>query len=220
MRRPLEVGFAIFFDYAVAAGALSTAEQADYQARATAALASLGAHQDAQQADADQALRFIALLEQTMSTGRAHVAGRDGRAPSGAQQPGSWGWRQTPSARGNGPWEPLGERVGYVDGDVLYLKLDVALSVAQGLGRQVGERLPLTSKTIRARLTEHGLLAATDDARETYAVRRTFEGRTQSVLALRLSALTGDTQHPSLSESPTPVGSKLSTVIARTRRQR
>jgi hypothetical protein len=56
--------------------------------------------------------------------------------------------------------------------------------VAQLVGRDVGEVLPVSESTLRKRIHEKGLLASIDEARQTLTVRRTVGGSSKGVLHL------------------------------------
>lgn len=188
----LRLGYDLLLEFAAEVGAISSKERADLAQRGEAVWPILGGSQRVHLEDSDQALRFLELLDQAISSGRAHVAGMNGMPPAGDHQPSAWGWRQVTTGSGRRretTWAPQGERVGWVDGDILYLKADLAVAAAQQVGTAVGDRLTLTRQTLVKRLAEHGLLVATDSTRETYAIRKTVEGRSQSVIAIAVASL-------------------------------
>ena len=80
-------------------------------------------------------------------------------------------------------------RIGWLDGDDLYLEPDAALSAAQRLARDAGDALVVTPRTLHRRLRERGYLASTDVKRETLKVRRTLEGARRDVLHLRAGSV-------------------------------
>src|SRR5439155_983782 len=83
-----------------------------------------------------------------MSSGRAHVAAPDGNRPNAGG--GAWGWR----LNAYGTHEPMGDRVGWLDGEDLYLDPDAAYAAVQRLGQEIGDRIALTPQTLRKRLKE------------------------------------------------------------------
>ncbi len=171
----LQAGFELLLAFATEVGAVTAGQAETLATRARDALAATGAAQAAFQHASDPALRFIDLLKAALAAGCAHVANRMGGVPD---QPERWGWRCTDSG-----WYPAGIRVGWVDGNDLYLESDLSYEVAQ---RQAGkERIPLTERTLRSRLSERGLLASIDTTRETLKVRRTLEGSGREVLHLK-----------------------------------
>ena len=52
------------------------------------------------------------------------------------------------------------------------------------MGRDIGDGLAVTAQVLTKRLHERGLLASTDQARETLTIRRTLEGKGRAVLHL------------------------------------
>ena len=77
------------------------------------------------------------------------MAAVDGTAPEPA---GAWGWPNSDT----GP-RPSGNRIGWVDGDDLYLEPEASYNVAQRMARDAGGSLPVGSKTLHKRLNERGL---------------------------------------------------------------
>ncbi len=190
----LAIGMEFFLEFALEIGAITSEDYDQYRDRVHVALDSLVDRQREEQAGSDQALRFVELLDQAIASGQVHVADRDGQPPTDGHQPSAWGWREHTTVVGKKTvttWQPQGDRVGWLDGEVLYLKADLAYGAAQVVGRQVGDALTLTKGTLVKRLAEHGLLAAKDEARQTYAIRRLIEGRQQSVIAIAVNQLAG-----------------------------
>ena len=198
------IGVRCFLRFAADVGAIDEPENARHWREAWDALRAAGAEQERHIAASDPVSRFLALLGSSIASGAAHVAGSDGDKPATAQ---AWGWRTEPGR--NGPeWRPLGRRVGWSDGINLYLDPGASFAVAQTLGAQTGEPLPVSERTIRMRLHEGKILASTDPARETLAVRRTLDGVQRSVLHLLASAVfradVGSTRHFVGSENADP----------------
>jgi hypothetical protein len=97
-----------------------------------------------------------------------------------------WGWRL--KAIGHDPyersdWQFQGDRVGWVEGDTVYLDPEASYRSAQTMVASSADGLGITAQTLRKRLHERGLLVK-DDSRETLTVRRVLEGRTRNVLQL------------------------------------
>jgi hypothetical protein len=126
----------------------------------------------------DPALRFIELLRSGISSGAAHVASPKGGPPDGREK--ACGWRASEDSE----WKPQGRRVGWIEGDALYLDADAALGVVQELAHRIGENIPVTPHTLRKRLRERQLLASMDDNRGVLTVRRTLEDSRRDVLHL------------------------------------
>lgn len=75
--------------------------------------------------------------------------------------------------------------VGLVGSENVYLEPEAAFAEVQELGREQGESLTISSRTLRQRLHEKGLLAGTDKARHMLTVRKTLEGSRREVLHVR-----------------------------------
>jgi hypothetical protein len=144
------------------------------------ALCHVNREQAAQQAESNPAQRFIELLRSAISAGGAHAAAKNGDTPD---NPRSWGWRQE-----GADVRPAGLRVGWVDGDDLYLDFDSAYRVVQEHGRAAGEALTVTPGTLRKRLDDAGLLKSVDKARGTKTIRKVLEGSRPKVLHLDAKA--------------------------------
>jgi hypothetical protein len=72
----------------------------------------------------------LTLLRSAISAGHAHLATRDGTAPANL---GTWGWRSSRASRNRGraKWLPQGARVGWLDGQDLFLDINSAYRAAQ-----------------------------------------------------------------------------------------
>lgn len=186
-----------FLDYAQSVDAITDGEGRVLWERCWSALLELGDAQAAHQAASDPVRRFLDLIVSAIGSGSAHVADVDGGRP---QEAAAWGWRQTADFE----FDPRGKRIGWLDGDNLYLEPDASLMAAQELGRHVGDALVVSSRTLRKRLAEKGLLLSQDVARETLTVRRRLEGRERKVIHLPASALCGapETDKPDIAAAP------------------
>lgn len=178
-----------FLDFAIESGAI-TANNAEAAWKHGWDALGLAATAQAQyQAASEPATRFLELVGAILGGGRAHVAGADGEKP---EQPQRWGWRHAIVGAGEytrGEWRPQGTRIGWTDGDQLYLDREVAFAEVQKLGRDGGEGLAITAQTLTKRLKERGLLASTEQKRQTLTVRRVLEGQQRNVLHLRASTI-------------------------------
>src|SRR5262249_44480704 len=130
--------------------------------------------------------RYLDLLRASLSSGRAHLEARSAGAPPSS--PRSCGWRLDAA----GKWLPLGDCVGWVDGDDVYLQPAASYRIVQVAGRDVGEVLAVTEQTLKKRLAERGLLASRDAARETITVRKRIGGCARDVLHFHRSTLLPD----------------------------
>ncbi len=188
----LGVGWRYFLDYARGAGAV-TADAADalwrrgWEALHEAAAAQ-GQHQQAE----EPARHFIQLLGSAITSGGAYVEGLNHELPDVTRSPNNprtWGWRGEETSEGI-KWRPQGRRVGWLDNDEnLYLDRDAAFAAAQEIGQRIGGPLAVASTTLAKRLRERGLLASTDEARQTLTVRRVIDGIRRDVLHVRAGSL-------------------------------
>ncbi|MDQ3495941.1 MAG: hypothetical protein M3514_00215, partial [Actinomycetota bacterium] len=188
----LGLGLRYFLTYAEEVGAVSAQEAHELWARGWKAIREAAASQEAHQAVSEPAKRFIELLRSAISSGRAHIGSTDGERPE--ENAGALGWRKTDSEYDD--WRPQGDRIGWVDGEDLYLESAASYRVVQSQA-QGGEALAVGERTLRKRLKEKEFLLSTDKKRQTLTVRRTIEGvKDRSVLHLRLSSLFSDKEKP------------------------
>lgn len=171
----LLAGLEVFLRFASACGALTAVEGDALRRRCRAALAALAARQPMYQAAGDPVRRFLQLFGDALASGRAHLADPRGGVPPHSQ---AWGWR------GEGEVRPQGERIGWVEGENVYLVPNAAYGVAQRLGRETSDPLTVTLHTLTRRLAERKLLLSTGTHSETLSVRRTLEGSRRLVLHL------------------------------------
>jgi hypothetical protein len=177
----LAVGLRTFIRFSEEAGAVTSEEGAALIDRGWAALGQSVLEQERQQLISEPAGLFLSLLRTAIARGGAHLASVDGASPD---SPGTWGWRERgDDARSE--WQPLGDRVGWLDGDDIYLDGSAAFAAAQSVGRDIGETLVITPHTLKRRLRERGLLASVDrrdETKERLEVRRTLQGSRRTVL--------------------------------------
>ena len=153
----------------------------------------------------EPAARFIELLAAVLSSGKGHVAAPNGDVPPSPER---WGWQRRDVGE-ELTWVPLTpQRIGWVDGEDLYLQPDAAYAAVRRLAQDEGDGVPLAPKTLWKRLDEKGLLASRDeDGRN--LVRRTLGGDRRRVLHIAASTLegpmagkSGQSDQPGQSASP------------------
>lgn len=166
----------VLLDFADSVGAWSpvTLEQGTEQ------ILALAAEQAQRQQDLDPVTRFLELLGSCIASGEAHVASRSGGAPP---QPECWGWRRRAAASwgGEAEWVPMGRRVGWVEGDDLYLEPPTAYATVLALANRTEQPLGMSQKTLYKRFMERRLLRSHDAGRPTTR-ERNLEGAQKRVL--------------------------------------
>ena len=110
----LQAAFEFYVEFSVSCGALDVGEAVPMNARCWEALCEAAAAQAKQQGEIEPTARFLTLLRSLLSTGRAHLAARSGAEPPSPQ---CCGWRFNSS----GSWVPLGDCIGWVDDQDIYL---------------------------------------------------------------------------------------------------
>jgi hypothetical protein len=172
----LQAAFELYLEFSVASGAIDLVEHARLASCCWDALREAAGAQAKHQAATEPAARFVALLRSGLASGRAHLESRDGCRPD--RSPGACGWRRDSGEE----WSPLGECIGWVEDDDLYLEPTAAYRVAQVLGRDIGEILTVSEQTLKKRLREKQLLASFDEKRQVLTVRRSIGGSSKDVL--------------------------------------
>ncbi len=192
----IQAGFEIFSEFALERGANDAFERERLPDLCWEALSSAAAAQPKHQAATEPTERFICLLRSLLSSGRAHLAGRDAGKPKGSLS--SCGWR----LNSYGVLAPLGDCIGWVEGDDLYLDLPAAYRLVQVAGRDAGEALAVSEQTLKKRLHEKGLLASVDGKRQTLTIRRMLAGSSRDVLHLSRSTVLPDESDEPETEDP------------------
>jgi len=95
-----------------------------------------------------------------------------------------WGWTHKFQER---KWVGCGARLGWIDGNDLYLDSSASYQAATKAAQL--DPLELSEQTLRRRLHDCGLLVTIDSGRQTLLVRRTLDGCSRHVLHLRADDL-------------------------------
>jgi hypothetical protein len=136
----LAIGLRYLLDFAQHVAALTRAEVEALKRRGWKAIVEAAERQAEHVRAAEPAGQFLRLLSAALASGRAHVANAHGNEPNGAQK---WGWR--PKAVGTGDqgreeWQAQGRRIGWVEGENLYLEPDFRVcrgpAACSGAGRK------------------------------------------------------------------------------------
>jgi hypothetical protein len=170
----LAVGLEYFLDYAVHAGAVSVAERTALWERGWRALLAAGGAQKLHQLTNDPSEQFLSFIRMALTSGKAHFAPVAGGAPP---NPAAWGWRER-----LGGWYSEGDLIGWVDGKDVYLQPEATYRLAQIIARDSNASFGLTDTQLWRRLKEKGLLASTEEKRQTFKVRKTINGTCEKVL--------------------------------------
>jgi uncharacterized protein DUF927 len=116
----LALGLSSLLRFALDVGAITTEEAEDLWRRGWEALGQAAMNQTQHQGAQEPTRRFLELLSAAIASGRAHLADPEGENP---KDPKAWGWRFSGEE-----WQPQGERVGWVDGEHLYLEPEAAFA--------------------------------------------------------------------------------------------
>jgi hypothetical protein len=177
----LFIGWERFLDFAHEAEALTRSEAEVYRARVWNTLIQVARRQFEHLQEANPVERFLELLRAAISTGHAHLATRDRGMPD---NPGAWGWRtQRTGKHRRAEWLPQGARVGWLDGQDLFLDIDSAYRAAQAMATD-GAGIAVGVQTLVKRLHEAGWLRSFDGQRGKLKVRRMIDGKRLEVLHL------------------------------------
>jgi uncharacterized protein DUF927 len=182
----LLVGIRHFLKFAIEVGAVSEVEGKRLWVQSQKYLALASISHAAQQANERPTRRFADLLQSALMSGKAHVASAvDGKRPK--QNASAWGW---------GDSYPNGDRIGWVDGDDLYLAPTAARNLACRIAQEGNEAFPLTERMLSQHLYDEKLLLAQEAARESRSVRKMIAGNRVAVLHLHTSFLLSPVLEP------------------------
>jgi len=130
---------------------------------------------------------FLQLLNSAISSGEAHVADRKGNAPK-EERPETLGWVVLEENDYSPDWKAQGARVGWIDGDDLYLDPSAVFKAAQRMATDT-DRISVQKNTLMKLLRERGHLRIWDKGRGKNTVRQTLQGKRRNVLHLGASVL-------------------------------
>lgn len=185
----LAIGWRYFLDFAIDSGAITEQIADQLWADGEQAIAEAAQQQRSEQLSNEPTRRFFQLLVGALASGNAHVASTNGKPP---ENPSAWGWRLTKTTDGNptdAHWKPLGDRIGWLEGEDLFLEPTASFKVAQEFGTHAAHGLTVTLDTLKKRLKDRKLLIITDPGRGTLTVRKTLDGSRREVLHLRADCI-------------------------------
>lgn len=184
----LALGWQTWLDYAADLEAITHDQRDGYARRVWAALVAGADEQADGQRQVDPVQVLLDTLSSAISSGAAHLSALDGAPPSRA---GAWGW-ETVHVGEDIRERGRGERIGWVDGEHVYLDPHAAYTAAVRRATLAGLPALPTEPTLRKRLDEAGKLASVDlsGGKRRLTVRKVVDGeRRVQVLHLHASTL-------------------------------
>lgn len=181
----LTIGLESFLRFALEKKAISESRAEALRLQWRGVVAEVLQEQDREQSMSDPCRIYIEALRAAIVSGRAHLAGTDGREPCTAER---WGWRPDPTGEFT-RMKPMGDCIGWVDGDEAYLEPQASYAVAKRVVRELGESLAVGVKTLHKRLRDRGLVAEWNARDREILVRRMIQGARHRVLAVRSTLL-------------------------------
>ena len=184
----LFVASATALAFACQLGALDKTEATKLVQQSWHALLSAAAKQVKQQRGVRPAEMYLRGLRSALLSGQAHVVTAEGKEPPMAT---ALGWHRSPSRA----LVARGAKLGWVEGDALYLNPSAAFHVVSQYGD--GSLAAIGELGLRRELAHADFLVRTDSARQKRVVRKRFEGVDETVLHLSLRAMLDlETQPP------------------------
>ena len=194
----LFAGFTVFLRFAVESGAITAAEAERHHADVWDGLMDAAADMQGDHDDsADPAGQFIQLIGSALSSDQAFLVDpQTGGEPDGIES--ACGWRKELKWQGNDVGQvpmwvnaPNATRIGWTDGEFVYLDPDASYNAATRMLRDRGETLPKPS-TLRRSLHSAGKLAQIDtrngaEGKGRLTARVSLEKRQRSVLVFKAS---------------------------------
>ena len=194
----LAFGLETFLGFTQDLGVLSKDEADELWRRGWEALGRAAAAQAEHHGAVEPTGRFLELVGSAISSGRAHLASRNGDTPG---TPDVWGWRHDGSG---GSWYAQGERIGWVDGRDLYLDPDASYRCAQQVATIDG--ISISARTLWKRMRDRELLASTDTSRGRNLARVTLQGARRKVVHLTAATILPSTEAAQPAQSAQEAG--------------
>lgn len=181
----LAIGLNSFLRFAVEKGGISETRAAAVLDQWRRVMKEVLMDQDRQQAGNEPCRMFIEMLRGAMASGKAHVADTDGCEPRQAKR---WGWREDAGGE-KLVLRPMGDCIGWVDDDEVYLEPQASYAVAKKMARDMGENFPILSKTLHKRLKDRKMLTCWNEQQQELTVRRMIVGTRRRVLSISANLL-------------------------------
>jgi len=184
-------GWELFLQFAQEVGAITEDESRTHQQLCEQSLCELGKTQSEHIESEEPTQRFVDLLRTAFVSGNAHLSDTNtGDALNDEQDINRWGWKKVmvgTGLYGRDEWRPLGECIGWLEGDNIFLEQGAAFKCIQKIAREQEKSLGIGEKTLWKRLKEKRLLASHDPDRNT--IRKTIAGTRRSVIHLKSNTL-------------------------------
>jgi hypothetical protein len=185
----LALGLRTWLQFAQEISAITAEEAEALWSRADPALASAASAHSQRQTAADPANRFVDLVKAGVAAGRFHLSTVTGGEP---EDPAAWGWEIVKVGQGEFnhiEWRGLGEWIGAVDGQHVYLHPTACYSAVQSYASRSDSELAVESKTLWKRMADRGLLVTPENDPEHLSVRVTVKGVRERYVKVRASTL-------------------------------
>lgn len=177
----------VFLEFAQEDGGLTADEAAAFRDRARAAMAHLAREQAAILHDQDPVEFFMSMIGTAVVGGHAHFSTLTGGCPvkalGGAT---AWGWTLEVDS---GNARSHGNRIGFIDGQDVYLHQAAAFAAARAEANRMGRELAIEPVTLWKRMNERGLIVSREEERERLTVRKRVNGRRLAVLHIRADSV-------------------------------
>lgn len=169
----LSAGLEVFLEFAEQMGGITKCDADNLWQEAMEAFHEAANAQDKAQSHSEPTQQFLERVAAALTSGQAHLVTCDGGLPD---HPAAFGWTDS-----SGDWRPQGMKIGWLQGDDLYLERKAAFAAAQRIGKEIGEAVPVTLNTLGKRLKQRGVLVSVEPGREMNSVRKRCEGQYQQV---------------------------------------
>ena len=198
----LLAGVEYFLSFAEEKGLITSDDHQKRIEEARTHLTALVAAQADYQRDSDECARFINLVVSGLDSGRWHFADRHSLGqPDNALD---WGWRKALTDQGKYEESAVGECIGYIENEVVYLSPEVAFAGAQRLAKEQGIEFEIAPDTLWRRLKDKKMLAFTD-AKDRTKTRVMIRGKRGAYIATHTflyRGISSDKTEPTAPNSP------------------
>jgi len=179
----LGIGLEMFLQFAFERGAITERELKSHTEVGWEALKTVASNQGEYQASEDPVVTFLEYLQAALSSGKAHVC--DATTGLVPYDPQHWGWKQSSiyynvADNSHSPWSASGDKIGWLNGNELFLQPENAFGVAQTMARNQNDSLPLSKATLLRRMAEGKWIRQDSDKKTT--LKRTILGKRQRVI--------------------------------------